>query len=111
MHGIRDEILPAGQDFPHGTHLCGDVLDAVDDPPVLSVQKMMLLCFPMISTISSFRHRSPISSKCSTVKWMMRSSFGWRDIHDPSAPDMFPQEHAEIGGGHGSRFDLHPSDI
>ena len=41
-----------------------------------SLQKMMLLCFPIISTIKSLRHKSPISSKCSIVKWMIRSSFG-----------------------------------
>ena len=42
-----------------------------------SLQKMMLLCLPMISTISFLRHRSPISSKCSRSNWMMRSKPGW----------------------------------
>ena len=30
--------------------------------------------------------------------------FRLADIHDPSAPDMFPQEHAEIWRSHGSVF-------
>ena len=40
-------------------------------------QKIMLLCFPMISMISFFLHKSPISSRCSISRWMIRSSDGW----------------------------------
>ena len=40
------------------------------------VQKIILLCLPMISTIRSLRQRSPSSSRCSIVKWMIRSSLG-----------------------------------
>ena len=43
----------------------------------LSSQKMMLLCFPISSTMRVLLHRSPISSKCSISKRMMRSIFGW----------------------------------
>ena len=43
----------------------------------LSSQKMMLLYFPMISTISFFRQRSPISFKCSISMVTIRSSPGW----------------------------------
>ena len=42
----------------------------------LSSQKIMLLCFPISSTTSVFWHRSPISSRCSMSKRMMRSIFG-----------------------------------
>ena len=42
-----------------------------------SLQKMILLCFPMISTISFFLHKSPISSRCSSSNSRIRSSPGW----------------------------------
>ena len=32
---------------------------------------------PMISMISFFLHKSPISSRCSISRWMIRSSDGW----------------------------------
>ena len=41
-----------------------------------SLQKIMLLCFPMISTIRRFLHRSPNSSKCSSSNSKIRSSPG-----------------------------------
>ena len=37
---------------------------------------MMLLCFPISSTIRDFRLRSPSSSRCSTSMRMIRSSPG-----------------------------------
>ena len=42
-----------------------------------SLQKIILLCLPMISTISFFRQRSPSSSRCSSSNSMIRSSPGW----------------------------------
>ena len=42
----------------------------------LSLQKIILLCFPMISTIMVLRHKSPSSSRCSISKWMILSSDG-----------------------------------
>ena len=42
-----------------------------------SLQKIMLLCFPIISMISRFRQTSPMSSKCSRVISIIRSSPGW----------------------------------
>ena len=78
VHGIRDKVFAAGQDFPHGAHLGGDVFDAVDDLSVRCAEDDIAVLPPMISTISSLRHRSPSSSRCSIVKWMIRSSFGCR---------------------------------
>ena len=43
-----------------------------------SVQKIRLLCLPMTSITRSFRHKSPISLRCSIVKIRIRSSFGCR---------------------------------
>ncbi len=42
-----------------------------------SLQKMILLCLPISSTISRLRHRSPRSSRCSISNSMIRSSPGW----------------------------------
>ena len=42
-----------------------------------SSQNIILLCFPISSTIRNFLHKSPISSKCSTSNRIIRSSPGW----------------------------------
>ena len=43
---------------------------------LFSLQKMILLCFPIISITSVFSHRSPISFRCSMRMRMMRSKPG-----------------------------------
>ena len=35
MHGIWDEVISSGQYFTHRAYLGGDMLDAVDDLPIL----------------------------------------------------------------------------
>ena len=42
-----------------------------------SLQKIILLCFPINSTMRSLWHKSPSSSKCSISNWIIRSSPGW----------------------------------
>ena len=35
VHGVGDKVFPPGQYLPHGTHLRGNMLDAVYNPALL----------------------------------------------------------------------------
>ena len=103
VHGIRDKVFAAGQDFPHGAHLGGDVFDAVDDLSVRCAEDDIAV-FPHDLDDQFFT--AQIAQFVQMFDRKMDDPFQFRlpDIDDPSAADVFAKEHAEVRRGHGRRF-------
>ena len=102
-HGVRYKICSAGQYFTHRTHLCGNVLDAVDDRAFIVTENDIAVfahdfydqLFP--AQIPQLIQMFYIQVDDSLKLWL-------GNVCDTAVPDMFSEKHTEIRGGHRSRF-------
>ena len=104
-HGIRYKIFPSGQYFPHGTHLRGHMLDAVDDSALIIAEDDVAVLAHnldhqlLLAQIAQFIQMLDIKDD-DTLQ------LGLGDAGDPSISDMLAKKHAEVGGCHGTRLIL-----
>ena len=103
MHGVRDKILPPGEDLTDRAHLRGHMLDAVDDAAVLRTDNNIAV---LPHDLDDQVLPAQISQFVQMLYRKMDDPLQLRlpYIHDAAAADMLSQEHTEIGRRDGARL-------
>ena len=103
MHGIRDKVFPSRQYFPDRAHLCGYMLDAVDDLSVCSAKNDIAVFSHdfhdqfLAADIPKLVQVFNVKVNDALQRWL-------KDVYDPSISDVFAKQHAEVRRCHWAWF-------